>query len=351
MPMFTNLVNRYIDNKCKEYFGNGGGKVQGQPSAGNEERKTRLAALLRIDPGIRPVSKPELLEQVNCGDYIRERWVLQTEAELAIAVYVLLPLRADSPRPAILALHGHGYGSRSLVGLTREGREDPGAAGIYKNFGISLVRRGFIVAAPELLGFGDRMLEQDMEAGWSQYSSSCYKLSSYLLFLGKTLAGMRVYETLCVIDFILERPEVRRDGSGIGCMGLSTGAQISYLTAALDDRIGALVLSGYANTYEDSGFFNRQHCLCDYIPGFAELGDMPEVIGLTAPRPLFIEGGLEDPLFPAQGTLKAIRELESIYRTYDAEDRLFYHLFEGGHEISGIKSIEWLAQQLRVDGG
>lgn len=55
------------------------------------------------------------------------------------------------------------------------------------DFAVELVRRGMVVAAPELLGFGDRRYPEDKAIGPKQ--SSCLRLAVHLLMLGRTLAG------------------------------------------------------------------------------------------------------------------------------------------------------------------
>ncbi|WP_141501565.1 dienelactone hydrolase family protein [Paenibacillus luteus] len=324
-----------------------------------QRRRERLAQILRIPsayvdspssrnamPGV-PSSFQK--DSTDCGEYIREQIEIETRDGLRMPAYILLPkaATADKPVPAVLALHGHGYGSRELVGLTPEGHDEAQGTGIHKHFGLSLVKRGLAVIVPELLGFGERRLTEDSQLDKTPKdmgNSSCYKLSSYLIHLGETLAGIRTLETLIAADYALARPEIQ--GGGIGVMGLSGGAFVAYLAGALDERLTAVVLSGYTNTYEDSFFFSRQHCLCDYIPGITELGDMPDLIGLIAPRSLYLEVGRGDHLFPVEGAVKAADVLRRHYKKLGAEDRFTLDVFEGGHEISGLHSYDWLHKEL-----
>ncbi|MFF2091262.1 dienelactone hydrolase family protein [Paenibacillus sp. NPDC058174] len=325
-----------------------------------QRRRERLADILRIPSSrwsVSPASEeaggivPAAIqtELTDCGDYVRERIELETRDGLIMPVYVLLPksATADRPVPAVLALHGHGYGNRDLVGLTPDGKDVPEGVGIHKHFGLSLVKRGLAVIVPELLGFGEQRLTEDSELDESpedMKNSSCYKLSSYLIHLGETLAGVRTLEALIAADYALARPEIQ--GDGIGVMGLSGGAFVAYLAGALDERLKAVVLSGYTNTYEDSYFFTKQHCLCDYIPGIVELGDMPDLIGLIAPRSLYLEVGRTDHLFPVEGASKAADTLRQHYERLGAADRFKLDIFEGGHEISGLRSFDWLHKEL-----
>ena len=78
---------------------------------------------------------------------------------------------------------------------------------------------------------------------------------------------------------------------------------------------------------------DRRHCLDNYIPGILEYTEMPDLIGLIAPRALFIEAGTVDHLFPLDQVSIALEKLTKIYQVFDAEQSLASHLFEGGHEI------------------
>ena len=40
------------------------------------------------------------------------------------------------------------------------------------------------------------------------------------------------------------------------------------------------------------------HCPCNFVPSLAEFGEISDLVGLTAPRPLFVEVGTHDSIFP-----------------------------------------------------
>lgn len=282
------------------------------------------------------------LEKVDMGDYIRYRIELVTIPPLKMPIYILIPKNHPLPLPTVLAIHGHGYGHKELVGLNPDGSSREKST-YHEDFAIDLVQKGFAVIAPELIGFGDRKLQEDQGKG-KPGDNSCYRLASQLLLYGKTLAGLRVHECMKVIDYLDKQKEF--DSSKIGCMGISGGGLVTAFTSILDDRIKATVISGYTNTFRGS-IIDRRHCLDNYIPNILQIAEMPELIGLIAPRALFIEAGKEDHLFPLQHVQMALSELEKIYQSFDAESLLASHLFAGGHEISGEYSYGWLVEQLK----
>ena len=291
-------------------------------------------------PSVAPSLHRSIVERKEFETYIRERIVIQADEDLSIPVYVLTPRSGAETYPAVLAVHGHGYGSREIVGLTPEGDEDTSTPSIHQHFAVQLVNRGMKVFAPEVVGFGDRILECDRARN---IGCSCNILSKQLLLAGKTLAGLRVHEALRVIDVMLEYRDVARER--LGAMGFSGGGLIAAYASALDDRIHATVLCGFTNTFKGS-IIEHDHCIDNYIPGILKEAELPDLIGLIAPRKLFIESGEEDPIFPVDGVNQAMARLQAIYSQQQAKDRLSYDIFAGNHEISGKKSYDWLLKSL-----
>ncbi len=298
--------------------------------------RERFVELLGGFPGGRmkePLT-PVRLESVDCGTYIRERISMETYEGLFMPVYVLIPKAYKPEQGAVIALHGHGYGSRDIVGLHPDGTEKSGSdRGYQKDFAVELAQRGYLTVAPELFGFGDRKLAEDAEQ-----SNSCHRLSTFLLAMGQTMAGYRVFETLRCVDYLLARGDV--DAERIGVMGISGGGLVASFAAAIDDRISAAVVSGFTNTFEAS-ILSIPHCIDNFVPGLSLLAEMPDLLGLIAPKPLLIEAGSQDPIFPEKATIAAYEGIKSVYACIGSESRLAFDHFEGGHVISGKLAYSW----------
>ena len=102
---------------------------------------------------------PHLVEEVDRGDFIRRKVVISTATQARMPVYLLIPKGATGPLPVVIAYAGHGYGVSDIVGLWEDGEERWSEDGYHKDFGIALCRRGFLVAAPEIAGFGERQTD------------------------------------------------------------------------------------------------------------------------------------------------------------------------------------------------
>jgi dienelactone hydrolase len=316
-----------------------------QASANRSEAlKQHLMASLGSFSHLRTELNPQLLQRVEFEDYVRERVEYSTLAGLRVPAYVLIPKkRANSGKiPAVLALHGHGYGSREIVGLASDGSENLTNPGNSGNFALELVKRGMLVMAPEVFGFGDRRLEADKQAG-QVGNSSCYTLASHLLLYGLSLAGLRVEEARRALDYLVTRPEA--DPERLGGIGFSGGALLAGYTAALDQRLKATVLCAFTNTFKGS-IMAVEHCLDNYLPGVLGYAELPELIGLIAPRPLFIVSGDKDPIFPVASLKQALAALQEIYKQAGAENALQFDVFSGSHEVNGQKAYPWLTGML-----
>ncbi|MCS7463511.1 dienelactone hydrolase family protein [Paenibacillus doosanensis] len=338
------LINRLYERSVSKHADIAALPLEEQEAA-RAELRGKLKELLGSIPEQADELSAVVMESVDCGDYIREKVEFRTYDDLTMLAYVLVPQAAAASgserRPAVLAVHGHGYGSKEVVGLTPTGEDNTGNPNLYKHFAVELARRGFVVIAPELLGFGERRMAEDAKA--EPGGNSCFRLASSLMLMGQSLAGVRVYELLRTVDYAFTRPEI--DPQRIGVMGMSGGGMVTALASALDVRFGATVVSGYTNLFKTS-IMDRNHCLDNYVPGLLQYGEMPDWIGLIAPRPLFIESGSGDTVFPIRGSREAVARLQRIYDSANNGEAFGYEIFEGKHEISGAQSYQWLVSQL-----
>ncbi|WP_308807762.1 dienelactone hydrolase family protein [Alkalicoccobacillus plakortidis] len=280
-------------------------------------------------------------ETKECIGYTRERFIFQASEGLSVPFYVLTPHTTVHSFSSVLALHGHGYGSRELVGLNKDGTEgDEGEPGIHQQLAVQLVKKGLKVFVPEILGFGDRRLSKDKQ---EDNSSSCFSLAAAFLMSGSTIAGMRVYEARRLVDIMSTFSDVRQEK--VGLVGFSGGGLIAGLVAALDSRVQATVLTGFANTFKHS-ILDRNHCVDNYIPDILSIGEQPDILRLIAPRKLFIEAGNEDRVFPIEGVEEAVSQLEAEYQKQGAMDHFKSDIFQGGHTINGRLFVDWLKEAL-----
>ena len=132
----------------------------------------------------------------------------------------------------------------------------------------------------------------------------------------------------------------------MGCVGISGGGMATQFAAALDERIKAAFISGYLNSFRDS-VMSLAHCVDNYVPGILNWCESSDIAGLIAPRPLFVESGDRDPIFPVEASRQAFVEVKRIYDVFGSTDLGEHHVFSAGHEFNGSRGIPFLVKSLR----
>ncbi len=278
----------------------------------------------------------ELIETVDKGTYIREKIILRTAEHSVMPVYLLIP-KHKQPLPTVLAFHGHGYGVKDIVGKWEDDTDRENPDGIYNDFAVQLCKQGFAVAAPEISCFGERQTDFSYLMFGQQAPSSCMHAAMLASHLGGSIAGIRVRDSRRLIDYLETRSEF--DTSRLGVMGISGGGMVAFFTACLDERIKACVISGYFSTFKDS-IHTMHHCGCNYVHNLSQFGEMYDLAGLIAPRPLFVEAGTHDPIFPMKAVRESVAKAQDIYNIFSSEIVTDY--FEGRHRIEGTKAYPFL---------
>jgi len=296
----------------------------------------------------RPVPlRAEVVEKVDFGTYTREKAVYDSERYASVPAFILIPkgIKSGERRPALLCAHGHGRGKVDVVGIAAS-EEEHGSfiKPLNYDYGRQFAERGYVVIAPDWRGFGER--EPNRE--WVREGRDGCNVN-YLAFgyFGYNLLALQIWDGIRTIDYLQSRKEV--DPSRIGCIGLSFGGTMTTYLSALDRRIRASVISCYLNTIKWDALGDRgkaNTCGAQYSPGLLLYGDIADVAGLIAPKPLLIEMGENDKCFVIDDAMKAYDHLRRIYVASGHPERLAADRFHGGHEFSGRKAFEWFDRWL-----
>src|SRR5579885_758924 len=280
-----------------------------------------LEALGRGPEGSAPLS-PTVLAEEKLDGYVRQNVAYRAATGEPIPAYLLIPAGLSGRRPAVLALHQTvRAGKREPVGL--EG--DPNL-----HYALELVRRGYVVLAPDSITAGERILPRDGAFVTASFDRDYPAWSAMGKMLADHRRGIDYLETL---DFV--------DPSRIAVIGHSLGGYNSFFLAAFDTRIGAAVVSCGLGPLAGSpkpfawarrdGFvhFPRLHA---YLEAGIAPFDFHEVMALVAPRTLFNFSARQDPIFSNATAIEAAgRQLEKVYRLCGAPENLRFVMQDGPH--------------------
>lgn len=280
--------------------------------------------------------------RVQLDDYVRDELLLRAPGYPDLPVYLLRPKApAEQSRPAILALHGHGaHGYDAVAGVVQTAEARDAVREVSYDYGVRLVRRGYVVAVPCFTPFGRRLDDKQAYGG----DDACAVTFVRMQLLGRVLMAENLRYALWAFELLRRRDDV--DPERIGCVGLSYGGRMAMLAAALEGRIRVAVVSGALNLMQER-ILHRYSCGAQVIPGLLEYGDVPEIGGLIAPRPALWEIGSQDRLMVPEWIDPALRRLRRPYAALGAADQLHVDRFEGGHRWNGVQAYPLLDQVLR----
>jgi dienelactone hydrolase len=304
---------------------------------------SKLTELIGGFPSERQPLRPVTLETRAFPGYSREKIVFDSRPGVSVLAYLLLPVNAPRPAPVMVCVPGHGRGVDDIVGIDEQGADRTDKAGYQHDFAIQVVEAGMAALAIEPMGFGCRRDPVNARQGLGR--KACDPAAGGALLVGETMVGWRVWDVMRTIDYISTRPEI--DSSRIGCMGISGGGTVTVFSAALEPRIRVALVSGYLNTFRDS-IGSLAHCIDNYVPGILNWAEMHDIAGLIAPRPLFVESGEKDNIFPIRASIASVEEVKKIYSVFGVPDLVEHEVFPEDHQFWGRRGIPFLARHMNV---
>lgn len=274
--------------------------------------KAKVVAALGDLPPRPQKPKTSLVSAEIRNGFRLERLRIDNGVDGVMSAMLLVPNGVKTPAPAVLWLHSSSFDHTQLLVPNSNGGAEP--------LGVTLVKRGFVVFAPDAAWYGDRAGQGP--AGSRELTREQQEsLHKYHLWFGRTLWGMFVRDDQVALDYLCSLPFV--DAKRIGATGMSMGSTRSWWLAAVDDRIACVVgvacLTRYENLLHHGQL--RQHGTYYFVNGLLKHFDTEGVIALIAPRPvLFLTGDL-DAGSPADG-IRVIEEKDgALYRVVGAEGK------------------------------
>jgi len=297
--------------------------------------QTKMIEVLGRMPDRVPL-KVKWIEKKQFETFTRHKIYIQTERTYWCPVYYLVPHELKERAPAIVCLHGHD----GVVPYLGEGRKSGEPRPVLaRDFARFFAEHGYVTAVPIVRGWNETAGYQDPQGG--SVKRSCQHVTMNSVLLGMSPAGLRCWDAMRVIDFLETQDMV--DSKRIGLAGLSGGGTLSLYLPILDQRVKLVMLAGIFSSYRNS-FFAMNHCICNCLPGVMQYGEMSDVVSLHAPRPVLLINGMRDESAPIADARQGLEQLKRVYTLLGVPERIEADFFDGPHEWSNGKTLEFLAK-------
>jgi dienelactone hydrolase len=258
------------------------------------------------------------------GDYLRLLISYEGADNDEIPAFLLLP-KGEGPFPALIIHHQHNgerhLGKSEVCGLIG----DP-----FQAFGTTLVKKGFIVLAPDSICFEDRRKAckgtiADDKNDWLQhFNEMCYRIINGDSLMRKVLEDASIGVSLLYHNTLVDK-------NRIGTLGHSYGGNTVIFLSALDQRIKFSCSSGAACTFKEKMINGTGIEMAEVIPGFAKYYDIEDLIKCAAPNKFLIVSATDDKYSKDAEDI----ELNIKQHANDEENHWLEHKrFKGGHSLN-----------------
>jgi dienelactone hydrolase len=268
--------------------------------------------------------RPLVRETVQKDGYKLASITYEVEPGDRVPAYLLIPdgVTAANPAPAVAVWHQHN-------GAYHLGKVEPaGLAGSpMHHTGVALAKEGYLAICPDALCFGERQSKHLRGGDFERFEFLRYVVA------GKCMAWKNILDMRRAIDYLTTRPEVVKEK--IGCYGHSMGSTHTWLVGPWEPRLKCLVGNCCLPTYAAIHRTHILHCFPNFIPGWLQYGDTPDIAGLIAPRALHLNLGELDGGSPIQEVRQGVQTIARAYARAGAADK-FSHFIEpgAGHVLS-----------------
>jgi dienelactone hydrolase len=297
-----------------------------------DRRKELYSLLGDLPERKRPIRAKTVSTEERSG-YVLEKLVLDLNGLEPVPAYFVKPKNLRGPSPTILYHHAHGGDYKLGKDELLKGRKAI-ANPPYAELATSM---GYCALCADTWAFGERGTRPEMD------------IFKDMLWHGRVMWGMMVYDTLRAMDYLATRPEV--DKTRVATLGLSMGSTMAWWHAALDERPKVVVdiccLTDYQALLETDNL--KGHGLYYYVPGLLKHFTTAQINELIVPRPHLALAGNLDGLTPPAGLDRIDHALKAAYtRAGKADSWRLFRQDVGHQETPEMRAeiVAWLKRFL-----
>lgn len=293
------------------------------PAAAEERRRELYGLLGDLPARDRPIQARTLGTEERPG-FLLEKLVLDINGIEPVPAYFVKPKTLEGRAPAILFNHWHG----GEYHLGKDEMLRPKADGVA-SWADAATGQGYSALCLDMWCFGGR------SAAHTEMD-----LFKEMLWKGRVLWGMMVYDTLRGLDYLVSRPEV--DSGRLATVGMSMGSTMAWWAAALDERLKVCVdiccLTDFDALIEAKGL--KGHGIYYFVPSLLKHFTTSQINALIAPRAHLALAGNLDALTPPAGLDRIDRELRAAYQDRPENWKLLRY------EVAHVETPEMRKQAL-----
>jgi hypothetical protein len=300
------------------------------------ERRKKLCSLLGELPWSHRPGPATLVKREKHDGYTLERLILDLNGLEPVPAILLIPDRRAARAPGLLFIHWH-------AGMYDLGKEQLlTGVKVQPAYAPVCAEKGLVTLAIDSWCFGERKHESNGHIG----EEDAFKL---MLWNGRVLYGMMMFDEVRALDYLSSRPEV--NPGRLGAMGMSMGATKAWWLAALDPRIQLCIdiccLTDYEALIKTNGL--KEHGIYYYVPSLLKHFQTATINELGVPRARLSVNGRQDPLTPPEGVERVRDHLLPLYCQFGKEEDCKIELFDCAHEETPAMRaliLEWLDSRL-----
>lgn len=231
---------------------------------------------------------------------------------------------SEKALPAVLALHPTSETGKDDISLST-GRDN-------RQYGLELVKRGYVVLAPDTITAGERILGDDKPFHTATFYHKHPEWSAVAKMITDHQQGISLLQAFKLVD-----PE------RIGVIGHSLGGYNAYFLAGADQRVKAVVCScGFSPVADDPEthrwgrreWFSHIPKLSDDIAQGKTPFEFNEIAALAASTPLFMWMGQNDRIFPHwKPAAEGLADLHTLYEWLGEEGKFISLIGNSGHDF------------------
>lgn len=264
-------------------------------------------------------------EVIHSEGYLLETWCFDLNSEEQVSAFIAKPLNAKTPLPLVLVNHSHG----SMHHVGKKEMIEPSDYLQKPSYAKVITDMGCMAACIDMWGFGDRMRKES-------------EMVKEMLWRGKVVWGMMLYDNMRFLDVLLKRSDVAKEK--VATIGMSMGAMQGWWLAALDPRVEIVVdLGGQvdAETLLKQGYLDK-HGFYSYVPGLLKHTSTAAIQKRIVPRKRLCLVGTHDRNCPLEGVQLLDEILQEAYMNVGASENWETKYYGCGHQETAAMRHDWM---------